>query len=435
MAIDSAPAVKNVERANTLTPAPPKQTRLDSIDLVRGLIIVIMALDHVRDFFSERIHEDPTDLTKTTAAIFLTRWITHYCAPNFMFLAGSGAFLYGNRGRTKGQLSWFLFSRGVWLIFLEITVIRLSWGFDFNLHHWNTGIFWPIGCCMIALSALVLLPTSAIAAFGVVMIAYHNLLDGVTAAQVHELLSRATGGWIHLPEEWSKGLWSILHGPGEVLLWRDVAINGVTDNLTFSNGYRLIPWIGIIAAGYAFGAFYLLEPHKRRKELLGLGLALTAAFVVLRGANVYGDPNPRAVQERPGFTALSFLNCTKYPPSLAYNLMTIGPAIALLGVFEGVRGKWAQPLIVFGRVPLFFYLLHIPLIHGGIVLLDYLRYGWSPQANSGPWFDKSLDPPDYGVSLPTVYLLWVAVLLILYFPCAWFAEVKRRYRWAWLSYF
>jgi uncharacterized membrane protein len=425
--------------------------RLESVDLLRGVVMVIMALDHVRDFFSERLMKDPTDLNETTVGIFLTRWITHYCAPTFIFLAGTGAFLSGTRGKTKLDLTWFLLSRGLWLAFLEVTVIRASWYFNYDVYHHGAGVFWAIGWSMVVLAGLVHLPLSAIATFGVAMIAFHNLfLDKLTAADIHLPAWLFTGAeQYHLPE-W---LWIILHQPGEVALIRDVQL-GIppgpvlgplppgpppSHDLTFGTGYCLIPWMGVMAAGYTFGALLTLEQAKRKRELLGLGLGLTLAFILLRYVNVYGDPRPWQVQDRgPWFTLCSFLNCTKYPPSLLYLLMTIGPAIVFLGLCEWTGPlfrRLTRPLVIFGRVPLFYYFLHIPLIHGGAALLDYLRYGWSPQVLDGPWgVREGQVPGDYGVSLPVVYLLWSAVVLILYPPCAWFAGVKQRHKSAWLSY-
>jgi uncharacterized membrane protein len=415
---------------------PPKAGRLENVDLLRGLVMVIMALDHVRDFFSDCLYKDPTDLATTTPAIFLTRWITHYCAPTFIFMAGTGAFLSGARGKSKADLSWFLFTRGLWLAFFEVVINRIFWMFNFDFIHHGAGVFWAIGWSMVVLSWLAYLPTWMVAAIGVTIVATHNLLDGVTTTQLHM-------------RDW---LWVILHQPGDA---------PVVDGITFGTGYCLIPWIGVMAAGYGFGALLLLEPGRRKKMLLCLGAVLTSLFIILRLTNVYsgpyasllniaqeifprfangyGDPRPWQFQPTKLFTFLSFLNCTKYPASLLYLLMTLGPAIFLLGVFDRPLGPLAQPLLVFGRVPMFYYILHIPLIHGGAVLLDYLRFGWSPQATHGPWevervYRMGELPSNYGVDLPTVYLIWIAVVVVLYFPCRWFVDLKRRRRDVWLSY-
>ena len=391
-------------------PARPGPARLDSIDLLRGVVMILMALDHVRDFFSDRLFLDPADLKTTTPAVFLTRWVTHFCAPTFVFLAGAAAFLSGARGRPGAALSWFLFTRGLWLAFLEVTVNRALWMFNYDLHHHGAGVFWAIGWSMVVLSALVYLPTPAVTLFGVAMVALHNVLDGLTADQVR------LPGW----------LWVILHSPGDA---------PVAGGFTFGTGYCLVPWAGVMAAGYGFGALLRADRAVRRRRLFRLGAALTLCFIILRATNVYGDPQPWVRQPSALWTSLSFLNCTKYPPSLLYLLMTLGPAILALAFFDRPPGPLARPVVTFGRVPLFFYLLHIPLIHGAAVLCDWLRFGWSPLAASGPWeVRREAVPETYGLSLPMVYLVWAGVVLVLYPPCRWFAGVKRRRRGAWLSY-
>jgi uncharacterized membrane protein len=400
----------------THVPVGVRPERLESIDLLRGVVMIIMALDHVRDFFSDRLHMDPVDLNTTTQGIFLTRWITHYCAPTFIFLAGTAAFLSGTRGKTRSELSWFLLTRGAWLAVMEVTINRALWMSNYDIIHHGAGVFWAIGWSMIVLSGLVYFPAWVAATFGVAMIALHNLLDGLTAQQVH------------LPE-W---IWVILHSPGDAAVVKG-AVNG--EDITFGTGYCLIPWMGVMAVGYGFGTIMQRCRSVRRPLLFVLGIGITLAFVVLRYANVYGDPRPWSEQSTPFWTVLSFLNCTKYPPSLLFLLMTLGPAITFLAMFDRPLGPLAGPVIVFGRVPFFFYVLHIPLIHGGAILLDYCRFGWSPLAGRGPWeVGNGPMPESYGVDLPTVYVIWIAVVLILYLPCRWFAGVKQRHRDAWLSY-
>ncbi len=391
-------------------PSPPRADRLDAIDLLRGLVMVIMALDHVRDFFSNRLFMDPVDLDTTTSGIFLTRWITHYCAPTFIFLAGTGAYLSMTRGKSKGELSIFLLTRGLWLALFEITINRAFWMFDYKLFEYGAGVFWAIGWSMVILAGLVRLPTGIVRILGLTIIGLHNLLDGMTAADVG------------LP----KLLWVILHQPGDA---------SVFGRVTFGTAYCVLPWAGTMMAGYGFGTLFRLERPVRRKMLLLIGTLVTLGFVALRFSNAYGDARLWSDQGSTMWTTFSFLNCTKYPPSLLYLMMTLGPAIFLIGLFDRPLGKVAQPILVFGRVPFFFYLLHIPLIHGSAVALDYVRFGWSPLAMSGPW-NMKLDtlPTNYGVDLPTVYLIWVGVVFLLYFPCRWFAGVKRRHRSAWLSY-
>ncbi len=420
--------------------------RLDSVDLLRGVVMVIMALDHVRDYFSyasvtdpvtlKTSFIDPVDLTQTAPALFLTRWVTHFCAPAFVFLAGTGAFLSGARNKSKAQLSWFLLSRGMWLFLLELTLVRLGWNFAFDYRHvvdgkvvWElgAGVIWVIGAAMMILSVLVFLPTPAVAAIGIAIIACHNLFDGISPEGFGSM------GW----------LWVILHrgGRAQILPW-----------LSFETGYLLLPWLGVMAAGYGLGAMLLVEPLRRRRNLLILGIALTLSFVTLRYANFYGDlrypappnatgvdiserPGPWSQRENSGFTLLAFINCQKYPPSLLFLLMTLGPAITALAMFDRASGPIAQFFIVFGRVPLFYYLLHIPLIHALAVASDYQRFGWSPLSTEGFWGLKSEElPQGYGHSLFIVYLIWIGVILVLSPLCKWFAGVKRRRRDTWLSY-
>src|SRR5215471_7361808 len=308
--------------------------RLESVDLLRGLAIVIMALDHVRDFFShDLLYFSPTDLTKTSAALFLTRWITHFCAPVFCFLAGTGAFLSFGRGKTKGELAKFLVTRGLWLVFLELTFVRFAWTFSLGFSE-NAGVIWALGWSMVALAALIYLPVWAIAAFGIVMIGTHNLFDSVPPEAFGPL------GW----------LWNVLHAGGPINL---------SPTYTFYIQYPLVPWIGVMDAGYAYGAVVKLDRGQRRRRTLWLGINLCAAFVVIRATNIYGDPFPWSRQQSLLFTVFSFVNCEKYPPSLLYLLMTLGPAFIVLALLDRNLGNFWRPFIVFGRVPLFFYIVHI----------------------------------------------------------------------------
>jgi uncharacterized membrane protein len=419
------------------TPTAPTRDRLDSIDLLRGVIMVVMALDHVRDYFSAVADIDPVNLTKTNPALFLTRLVTHFCAPTFLFLAGTGAFLYGSRGRTRPQLAWFLLSRGLWLAFLEITLVRLAWSFNLDYHSdFGAGVLWAIGWSMVAMSALVFLPTSAVATIGVGIVAFHNLLDTTTAEQ------------LYVP----KWLWVVLHSPGGFDVSPAFQIGSVeVPSLSFGTAYCILPWLGVMAAGYGLGAMFLLERSVRRPQLIALGLALTVLFVVIRFGNAYGDPKPTGPPDQPApatgtvagpwaqqdtwwSTAFSFVNCQKYPPSLLYVLMTLGPAITALGLFDRPAGVVGRFFVTFGRVPLFYYLLHIPLIHGLMVLGDYLRFGASPFANKGPWPSHTDYAPGYGYDLPVVYLVWIGVILLLYPVCRWYGALKARHRDGILSY-
>jgi uncharacterized membrane protein len=386
--------------------AATRLSRLDSLDLLRGLVMVVMALDHVRDFlhYATRLF-DPTDLSRVDAALFLTRWVTHFCAPVFVFLAGTSAFLYGSRRKTKGELSRFLLTRGLWLVFLELTVIRLAWTFDPTYRITPGQVIWAIGWSMITLSALVYLPVWAVTTFGVAMVALHNLLDPLTSASFGTL-------------DW---LWAILHTgePLEPFAGRQ-----------FIPLYPLIPWIGVMAAGYGFGRVFLLEGERRRRLLLRLGVGLTLAFVILRALNFYGDPRPWAVQGSGLYTFFSFINTQKYPPSLLFLLMTLGPMMLALRLFERDTGTAFRPFITFGRVPLFYYVLHLYLIQLLAVLFAIARYG--PQIKEA--FAGGQPPPDYGYGLWVVYGVWIGVVAILYLPCRWFAELKRRRSAPWLSY-
>lgn len=380
--------------------------RLDSVDLLRGLVIVIMALDHARDFFTE-VRFDATDLAQTTAPLFFTRWITHFCAPVFVFLAGTSAWLYQARGKTRGDVSRFLLTRGLWLVVLELTVVRWAWMFNFNYttELLFVQVIWVIGVSMIALAGLIHLPLAAVAAIGGVMIAGHNLFDGVTPESL--------GTW--------GPLWTFLHVQAPIPL---------ESGQTFFVIYPLIPWIGVMAVGYAFGPLLHRPEAARHRALLLLGGALTVGFVLLRVLNVYGDPAPWSGQDSAGRTVLSFLNTTKYPPSLLFLLMTLGPAIALLPLLERLRGPLARAVTVYGRVPLFFYVVHLFLIHALALAVGTLA-GFDPRSFLRVWLFL---PDEWGYGLPVVYLVWAGVVLALYPACRWFAGVKARRRDAWLSY-
>ncbi|HTL68302.1 MAG TPA: heparan-alpha-glucosaminide N-acetyltransferase domain-containing protein [Lacunisphaera sp.] len=385
-----------------------RPARLDSIDLLRGLVMVIMAIDHTRDYFHYSAIQgiDPTDLGRTSHAIFFTRWITHYCAPTFSFLAGTGVFLSATRGKTKGELSWFLVTRGAWLVLLELTFFYWAWNFALPLHgNWGL-VIWALGWSMIFLAALIHLPLWAVAAVSLVMIAGHNALDGIAPAAFGSL------AW----------LWHLLHVPGTFT---------IGSGYSFLAFYPLIPWLGVMSAGYAFGALYTLAPEARRAWLWRLGIGALAAFVILRAGNLYGDARPWSPQPRAGFGLWSFLNVTKYPPSLLYLLMTLGPGFVLLAAWDRGSPRLLQPFVVFGRVPFFYYALHIPLIHALSWLWFHHRYGRADFfVPGGP-----AAPAGAGFPLWVVYAVWASVILALYPACRWFADYKRRHRdAAWLSY-
>ena len=392
---------------------PQAQSRVFSIDVLRGTVMVIMALDHVRDFFHIGALVSPTDLTRTTPFLFLTRWITHFCLPVFMFAAGMGAFFVLRRAG-KAALSRFLLTRGIWFIFLELTVMQFSYNFNFSSRFLVLLlILWIFGLCMIVMAALVYLPMPVLAVLSAAIIVLHNFLDQINAMRF------GSSGWI----------WRLLHQPGVFpVAGRPVLVT-----------YTLLPWIGVMAGGFCFAQLFLLEPERRRRLMLRLGFAMTLAFIVVRAINHYGDPVPWSHQKSAVFTVLSFLNCTKYPGSLDFLLMTLGPALLFLACFDQRTFSAANPLVVFGRVPMFYFILHFYLIHILMVLAAWLRYGNTASkfilnpipAMGGP---QQLFPPDFGYSLATVYGVWVLTLALLYPICRWFARVKATRRTWWLSY-
>jgi len=381
--------------------------RIDSIDVVRGIIIVIMALDHVRDFFGD-FAARPTDLSTTTAALFFTRWITHICAPVFFLLTGTGAYLTLAR-MSRGVLSRFLLTRGLWLLILELVVMRFALQFNLDYHVTIITVLWALGWSMIVLAALLWLPLWAIAAFGALLVLGHNAFDTPgMARQVSPLVT-------------------LLHQPG-VLYHSGHSVVVVS--------YVLIPWIGVTALGYVLGAAYRADEVWRRRLLLQLGIALVVGFVLLRLLNVYGDPARWSVQRTPLWTLMSFLNTTKYPPSLLFLMMTLGPALLLLRRFDGGVAPLMRPALIIGRVPLFFYVLHFFLIHLLAVLVSWLRYGEVAETFESPdlaHFPFSA-PPGWNVGLPAIYAIWLLVVVTLLPLCRWYALLKRRRHDWWLSY-
>lgn len=373
--------------------------RIGSIDILRGFVMVLMALDHVRDFFTDA-RFDPLDLSQTNAPLFLTRWITHFCAPTFVLLAGVSAYLTGRRC-TRAELSKFLWTRGLWLVVLEVTVMSLVWTFNVRYDH---GLFlqviWAIGVSMIVLAGLIHLPLPAIAVCSVAMIFGHNLLDGIEP--------QSFGAWAPL--------WSLLHVSAPI-------------PHAFV-GYPLIPWIAVMSLGYCAGALYDMEPQRRTQWLIYFGVGSLTAFVLLRTTNVYGDPADWSLQSTTIHTLLSFVNVQKYPPSLQYLLLMLGFAFLSLAVLESARGRFSEVLRTFGRVPLFFYVLHIALAHLAAGLIAFaMGYGTAVLTD-----DFLQLPQSWGFGLPVVYLAWALVLATLYPACRWFAAVKRRRDDWWLSY-
>ncbi len=391
--------------------------RIVSLDVLRGLVMVIMALDHTRDFFTN-LRFEPENLARTYYALFFTRWITHYCAPLFFFLAGTGAFFYGRR-RTPQALSRFLWTRGLWLIVIEFTVVGLGWTFIFP---WGFfGVIWCLGACMVLMAAIVRMPLRWVAGFAGVLILGHDLLDPVRPGQFGSFAP----------------LWSILHVRGGASLFH------MQEFVLFP----LVPWVGVMAAGYVFGSIYLLEKERRQKLIGRIGLGLTIAFIVLRLTNLYGNPpvglggvsqGPWHIQPTLEKTMILFFDVEKYPPSLQFLLMTLGPALLLLAWLDKrLDGRQAispalSPLLTFGRVPMFFYILHLYLIHSLAILTAVAFHqpvGWL--LHGGFMFGA---PDGWGYNLPFVYLVWMTAVVILYFPCRWYEGVKQRRKDWWLSY-
>jgi uncharacterized membrane protein len=428
---------------------PPSATatntpRLTSLDALRGIVMIIMALDHVRDFFhADAMAFRPEDLARTNAALFFTRWITHFCAPVFFFLAGAGAFLWAAReGRTTAALSRFLWTRGLWLIVLELTVLRFGFFFSLTEGPWLLTVLWALGLSMIGLALLCRMPVRVLAPVSLAVIALHNLLDPLTARQFGPLAFA----------------WHILHQPGAF-------VAGGTPVIV---AYPLVPWVAVMAAGYCFASCYLrVVPSDSRRlpvadpapvalpsaarrmpagpvlpsalslvPFVSWGAFLTAAFVVLRALDIYGDPSPWSTTV-PGTGALSFLNTTKYPPSLLFLLMTMGPALLALAWLSRRPPRASSPVAVIGRVPLFFFLVHFLLAHALAIPFALVKYGHAdflahPMPSMGG--SAELYPPGFGYSLPTVYVVWAIVVLLSYPLCLWFARLKARRRDWWRGY-
>jgi uncharacterized membrane protein len=403
-------------------PAPSKAAhsirqrtaRIESIDLLRGIVMIIMALDHVRDYFNRSAYLfDPTDLQHTTVALFLTRWITHYCAPVFMLLSGISAWLYGRKnGKTAASL--FLLTRGLWLIIAELFIVTLGW--TFNLHY---GIFilqviWAFGISMIVLSGLIHAPRGVLLAIALLLIGGHDLLDGI----------HVTGNGF------AAVLFSFLH----------VQAGFTAGPINFFVGYPILPWIGLIALGYWFGDLYHPDynPAQRRRLLRRLGWGAIVLFIVIRAFDGYGDPAHWSVQRNVVYTILSFINVSKYPPSLLYILLTIGPALLFLSAAERPLNVLTRPLAVIGRVPMFYYLVHIYFLHALAVGAAAVS-GFPPSAmvNLNNWVTANPQLKGYGFGLGIVYVVWIGTVIILYPLCRWFDRYKRSHaaKQKWLSYF
>jgi uncharacterized membrane protein len=401
------------ERAGSV---PGQKPRIVSVDFMRGLVMVIMAIDHSRDFLTN-VPFQPENIAHTWPALFFTRWITHFCAPMFFFLAGTGTYLLKNKTGSVGAVSRFLWTRGLWLILLEFTIIEYAWTFTF----WQMGgIIWAIGCSMVLLALLIRLPDQALLSFGLVLVLFHDLFDSLRPAQFGNFA----------------GLWMILHR------------KGVIPHTHFFVLFPLVPLVGVMALGYVFGKIFDKPADQRARLMLLLGGVATAAFLVLRAFNAYGNPVAGVASSSPGqwhpqstlaMSIVSFLDLEKYPPSLQFLLMILGPSLILFSTVDRLSAapsfeRWAKPIVVFGRVPLFFYVLHLYAIHFAAILLAKLSHQPIAWLWKGSFWMNEV-PDGYGHGLPVMYLTWFVVMVVLYFPCAWFGEYKRRHKaWWWLSY-
>jgi uncharacterized membrane protein len=386
--------------------------RFDSIDILRGLVMVLMAIDHTRDYFhADSFLFSPTDLTQTTAPIFFTRWITHYCAPVFVFLAGTSAYMVQKR-KGKDYASRFLFTRGIWLIFLEMTIVSIGWSFTISPGGFMQ-VIWAIGLSMVVLSLISRLPYWIIFSLGLLIVFGHNALDGVTFQE----------------DSIAESIWKVLHTGGALSF----------GPFTYYFAYPVLPWFGVMFLGFIFGKLYTdenLAVH-RKKWLLGMGLGSIALFILLRVPNIYGNPSAWEQQDSTLFNLLAILNAHKYPPSLQYMLMTLGPAFLFLAFTEEFRGRVANFFLVFGRVPLFYYILHLYLIHALAILnvmFFFPDHSWKMMLIDD-WRAYNNSAIGYGFGLVGTYAATALVVALLYPVCKWYGTYKARHpeKW-WLSY-
>jgi uncharacterized membrane protein len=388
-----------------------EKPRVSSIDLMRGIVMVIMAIDHTRDFYHiDNLYFDPTDLTKTNPALFFTRWITHYCAPTFVMLSGAAIAISSQR-KTKGELSRFLLTRGLWLIALEVLVVRFAITFNFFIDGLLFQVIWAIGASMVIMSALVHLPARAIWIGGLAVVSIHNLLEMLPIA-----MEPGAGAVI-----WGFFTKTFFYFDGSP---------------TVMVPYPVLPWLGIMMSGFGVGLLFSpqFNAAKRKRYLLYIGAAAVALFIVLRFFNLYGDPNPWSEQKNGLFTFMSFLNVTKYPPSLMYTLMTLGPVLMILSWMENANLTLLSPLNVFGRVPLFYYILHFTLIHASAMLIYAVANG-VPLSELSVGFTQDFGVPAEGrYNLAGTYLAWFCIVLFLYPLCVWYNRYKSTHKHWWLSY-
>lgn len=382
--------------------------RIDSIDILRGMIMIIMALDHTRDFFhAGAMTSDPTNPATTTPILFFTRWITHFCAPLFVFLAGTSIFLTG-RNRTKRELSIFLLKRGLWLMVLEVTIFNFLFSFDPMYHLVALQVIWVTGVSMVLMAALIYIPVNILLVLGFIIIAGHNLLDRFNSVKMPD-----TPLW-----------WGLLHqqffmqyAPGRF----------------FMGLYPLLPWPGIMILGYCLGTLFAngYDPAKRRRILLKIGTVAILVFFLLRWSNIYGDLFKWTTQRNTATTIISFFNVTKYPPSFLYICMTIGPGLIVLAFLEKIKAGWTQIVVIYGRVPMFYYLVHFLVLHLACTVVFFANGHTFSEAGGGMMLFR---PNDFGYPLGIVYLIWIALVAGLYPLCRWYSRYKATHSYWWLSY-
>jgi uncharacterized membrane protein len=392
--------------------------RILAIDVLRGMIMVIMALDHVRDFFFKATFKgagsvalNPTNMATTTPGLFFTRWITHFCAPVFLFLAGTSIYLMSQK-KTKRELSVFLIKRGCWMVFVEACIISLGWTFNPAYNVIILQVIWAIGVSMIILGLLVYLPPRVLFIIGLIIVLGHNCLE-------------------YYPFIEMKGsFWA------DLVYFTSFSTYHINQNHLVLIVYSFLPWTGVMLLGFYFGKLYAadVKDTRRRKILLMLGSGITLLFLLLRIVNIYGDPQPWGVQPRGTvYSFLSFFNTNKYPPSLEYLCMTLGPAIVLLALLEKIKNRFTAIMNIYGRVPMFYYILHMYLIHLIGVIVFY-AYGFTAKDIITPDSPFFFRPPGLGFSLAGVYLIWIIVALVLYPICKWYNQYKSTHKKWWLSY-
>lgn len=382
--------------------------RIDSIDLVRGLVMIIMALDHTREFMHlTAISQSPTDLTVTTPALFLTRWITHLCAPIFVFLAGTSAFLSFKKQLDPAKTRKFLLSRGIWLFILEFSLVNLALWFDFKFRTLIFEVIAVIGFGFIVLSFLLKVPPRVIGFIGLAIIFGHGLLQ-------------------YLPLSDPSSLKTILS-----FLFSSTAVP-VTSQFMFVMVYPPIPWLGIMLTGFASGM--LFNNPNRKSIFLKIGIASVALFIIIRLLNIYGDPSQWSVQKTDLYTFFSFINVTKYPPSLLFCLITLGILFLLLSFTEGIKNKLTDMISVFGKVPLFYFLIHLYLIHALMIAMLFLQgFNWSDLVFG--MLSMGRPKAESGIGLWETYMVWIVVVISLYPLCKWYAKYKGNHKdQKWLRY-